>query len=130
MTSGQILFYAVVLLLILFYVRRYMQMRSIRQYSPGEVRERMHDQNVVLLDVRTDPERRAQAIRGSLHLPLQQLDRRVQELEGYRSKEIICYCRSGNRSLTAAMLLRKRGFTVGNLKGGLAEWNLAARQGE
>src|SRR5512140_3187782 len=130
MTSGQILFYAVVLLLVLLYVRKYMQTRSIRQYSPGEVRERLHDRNVVLLDVRTEAERRAQVIRGSLHLPLQQLARRVQELEGYRSKEIICYCRSGNRSLSAALLLRKRGFNVGNLKGGLAEWNMEARQNQ
>lgn len=130
MTGGQILFYAVVLLLILLYVRKHMQMRSIHQYSPGELRERMHDRNVVLLDVRSDVERRAQVIRGSLHLPLQQLGRRVQELEGYRSKEIICYCRSGNRSLTAALLLRKKGFNAGNLKGGLAEWNLASRQGQ
>ena len=128
MTSGQILLYALVLLLVALYVRKYLQTRSIRQYSPGEVRERMHDRNVVLLDVRTDAERHAQAIRGSLHLPLQQLGRRVRELEGYRSKEIICYCRLGNRSLSAALLLRKQGFNVGNLKGGLAEWNLAARQ--
>ena len=128
MTSGQIFFYAVVLLIILLYLRKYLQTRSIRQYSPGEVRQRLNDRNVVLLDVRTEPERRAQLIRGSLHLPLQQLDRRVQELEGYRSKEIICYCRSGNRSLSAALLLRKRGFNAGNLKGGLAQWNLATRQ--
>jgi rhodanese-related sulfurtransferase len=125
MTSGQILFYGVVLLLVLLYVRRYFRMRSIKQYSPGEVRERMQDRSVVLLDVRTDAERRAQTIRGSLHLPLQHLAARVQELEGYRSKEIICYCRSGNRSLSAALLLRKHGFNAGNLKGGLAEWNLA-----
>ncbi len=128
MTSGQILFYAVVLLLLVLYVRRRLQMRSIRQYSAGELRGRMNDRDVVLLDVRTDAERSAQAIRGSLHLPLQQLDRRVRELEGYRSKEIICYCRSGNRSLTAALLLRKRGFNAGNLEGGLAEWNIAAQQ--
>ncbi len=128
MTSGQIIFYAVVLLLILLYVRRYLQMRSIHQYSPGEVSKKIGDRNVVLLDVRTDAERRARAIRGSIHLPLQQLSQRLPELEGYRSKEIICYCRSGNRSLTAALLLRKKGFNAGNLKGGLAEWNLASRQ--
>ncbi len=32
-----------------------------------------------------------------------------------------------NLALTAALLLRKRGFDAGNLKGGLAEWNLEAR---
>jgi rhodanese-related sulfurtransferase len=128
MTSGQILIYGILLLLIVLYVRRYLQTRSIRQYSAGEVRQKLNDRNIVLLDVRTEVERRAQTIRGSLHLPLQQLNQRVKELEAYRSKEIICYCRSGNRSMSAAILLRKRGFNVGNLKGGIAEWNLAARQ--
>ncbi len=128
MTSGQILIYGVLLVLLLLYVRKYLQTRSVKQYSPGELREKMGDRNVVLLDVRTEPERRAQAIRGSLHLPLQQLDRRLSELEGYRSKEIICYCRSGNRSMSAALFLRKRGFNAGNLKGGLVEWNLATAQ--
>jgi rhodanese-related sulfurtransferase len=127
MTGGQIFLYAVIALLILLYFRKYMQTRSIRQYSPAEVRERLRDRNIVLLDVRTEAERRAQAIRGSLHLPLQQMGQRVRELEAYRSKEIICYCRSGNRSLSAALLLSKQGFNAGNLKGGLAEWNLAAR---
>jgi rhodanese-related sulfurtransferase len=128
MTSGQILIYGLILLLIVLYVRRYLQTRSIRQYSAGEIQQKLNDRNIVLLDVRTEAERRAQSIRGSLHLPLQQLGQRVKELEGYRSKEIICYCRSGNRSMSAAVLLHKRGFNVANLKGGLAEWNLAARQ--
>jgi rhodanese-related sulfurtransferase len=128
MTIGQILFSGVVLMLVLLYVRRYMQTRSIRQYSPGEVRRKMDDRSIVLLDVRTEEERRANAIRGSLHLPLQQLAGRVQELEAYRSKEVICYCRSGNRSLNAALLLQRQGFNAANLKGGLAAWNLAARR--
>jgi rhodanese-related sulfurtransferase len=128
MTGGQIFLYGVIALLVLLYVRKYLQTRSIRQYSPAEIRERLSDRSMVLLDVRTEAERRAQAIRGSLHLPLQHLDRRLQELEAYRSKEIVCYCGSGTRSLTAAILLAKRGFNAGNLKGGLAEWNLAARE--
>jgi rhodanese-related sulfurtransferase len=128
MTSGQILFYGVILLFVALYVRRYLQTRSIRQYSAGEVRQKLNDRSIVLLDVRTEVERQAQNIRGSLHLPLQQLGQRLKELEAYRAKEIICYCRSGNRSMSAAVLLHKRGFNVGNLRGGLAEWNLAARQ--
>jgi rhodanese-related sulfurtransferase len=88
----------------------------------------LNDRSIVLLDVRTDAERRAQAIRGSLHIPLQQLASRLSELEGYRSKEIVCYCRSGNRSLSASLLLRKRGFKAANLKGGLTDWNNTSGQ--
>ena len=128
MTSGQIVFYTVVLFIVVLYVRRYLQMRSIQQYSPGALREKLRDRNVVLLDVRTEAERSVQGIRGSLHIPLQQLSGRLKELEGYRSREIVCYCRSGNRSLSAAILLRKRGFNAGNLKGGISEWNLTALQ--
>jgi rhodanese-related sulfurtransferase len=128
MTSGQIIFYTVVLLVLLLYIRRYLQIRSIQQYTPQEVREKLRDRSVVLLDVRTEKERSVQGIRGSLHVPLQQLNGRLKELEGYRAKEIICYCASGNRSVSAALLLRKRGFTAANLKGGIAEWNLATLQ--
>ena len=44
-------------------------------------------------------------------------------LEKYKSKEIICYCASGSRSVNAGLKLKKAGFTVGNLRGGIASWN-------
>jgi len=128
MIGEQVLLYGVFGVVGLLLLRRYWKMRSIRQYSPQEVRERLHDRNVLLLDVRTDMEHRAQTIGGSLHIPLQQLRRRLQDLDRYRSKEIICFCSSGNRSLTAAYLLRKRGFNTGNLKGGLSQWTFAPEQ--
>ena len=50
---------------------------------------------------------------------LKELDRRRGELDKYRDRPIIAYCRSGNRSGTAGSLLRKNGFqTVYNLGGG------------
>jgi len=76
-----------------------------------------------MLDVRTARERSYRSIPGSLHIPLHELNARMKELERYRSKEIICYCASGSRSISAALRLKKAGFNVANLEGGLATWN-------
>ncbi len=77
----------------------------------------------MLLDVRTLNERQSRSIPSSIHIPLHELFSRMKELEKHRSKEIICYCASGNRSVSAGIKLKKAGFTVGNLKGGIASWD-------
>jgi rhodanese-related sulfurtransferase len=47
----------------------------------------------------------------------------VDELEDLKDKEVICYCRSGNRSGQACMILEQLGFSnVNNLAGGMLEW--------
>ena len=79
--------------------------------------------STVLLDVRTTGERQRGCIKGSLHIPLHELGRRTDELGKHRNKEVICYCQSGNRSTAAAARLKKEGFTVANMKGGISEWN-------
>lgn len=124
MTATQIILYAVLALAVVLYIRRVLIARSIKHYEPSEASERSSNGgSAVLLDVRTDSERRAQHITGSLHVPLNELTRRMDELKKYKSREVICYCRSGNRSLTAAAMLRKQGFTTANMRGGLEEWN-------
>ncbi|MBI5464507.1 MAG: rhodanese-like domain-containing protein, partial [Ignavibacteriales bacterium] len=84
-------------------------------------------QNFFLLDVRTDSERQLGTIRGSVHIPLHHIVRRIEELEKHKAKEIICFCQTGNRSVSAALLLKRRGFKVANLVGGMAEWNFSHR---
>jgi len=45
------------------------------------------------------------------------------EIENLKNEEIICYCRSGKRSMQAAMMLETFGFTnVVNLDGGMNAW--------
>ena len=128
MTATQIVIYALLALVALFYLRRLILARRIGQYTPVQVAQKLRDsRHVLLLDVQTDSEHRSHHIKGAIHIPLQALRRRVEELHKYRNREIICYCRSGSRSLTAALQLHKLGFTTGNMKGGLAEWNFSQR---
>ncbi len=42
-------------------------------------------------------------------------------------KEVLVYCRSGNRSAVAAKQLREAGFTVTELEGGMNAWSSAGK---
>ena len=124
MASFQLMLFGLIAVVVFLYARRLLRLRSIPQYSPAEAADRMKSgPRLLLLDVRTAQERSGQHIKGSMHIPLQELRGRVGELQKHKDKEIVCYCRSGNRSLSAAALLRKRGFTAANMKGGMVEWN-------
>lgn len=124
MSAGQIIIYLFIGFIIFSYLRKFLNNKKIEHYDPIEIHKRMKDQNnMLLLDVRTDPERKRGHIKGSVHIPLNQLRKREQELEKYKGKEIVCYCRSGSRSLNAAVFLHKKGFNASNLKGGISAWN-------
>ena len=76
-----------------------------------------------LLDVRQNEEHEEFALEPSILIPLHELPERVAELDEYRNKELIVYCRSGNRSQQACMFLELSGFTnVVNLTGGMLAW--------
>jgi NADPH-dependent 2,4-dienoyl-CoA reductase/sulfur reductase-like enzyme/rhodanese-related sulfurtransferase len=77
----------------------------------------------LLLDVRDDAERRHGYVPGSLHIPLPQLRGRLTELP--RDRDIIPYCRSGQRSYYACRILAQHGFQVRNLTGSYRTWEIA-----
>jgi rhodanese-related sulfurtransferase len=126
MSGSSIVLLLVVALILFVVVRRVLQARSIANCRPSDLPENpAKDQKIILLDVRTAAERAQGAIPGSIHIPLQELSRRLGELEKYRSRKVICYCQSGSRSVSATLLLTKSGFTAMNLVGGIAEWNFS-----
>ena len=124
MTTSQIILLIFAALIGFFYLKKFISTRGIVQYEPVDAATKLkNSRNTILLDVRTPKERKEQTIKGSIHIPLYELGTRSEELLKYKDKEIICYCRSGNRSLTAAAKLRKKGFNSANLKGGIIRWN-------
>jgi rhodanese-related sulfurtransferase len=76
-----------------------------------------------LVDVR-EPGERADFNIGGTHLPLGRIQRiELDEIDGWKDQEVICYCRSGNRSGQACLVLETAGFTnVKNLTGGMMAW--------
>lgn len=75
----------------------------------------------VVLDVRAPHERQQAYIEGSVHMPLNHLKERTNELP--RDKRIVVHCAGGYRSAIGASLLQAAGFTaVADLLGGIAAW--------
>ena len=74
------------------------------------------------LDVRTIPEHVDRAIPNTNCIPLQEIEKRLDELNDYKDKIIIVYCRSGNRSGKATKILKENGFDAINLIGGINSW--------
>lgn len=93
---------------------RLAQWREIATLDPAQTR---------LLDVRTQAERQKGFIPGSMHIPLDELRARLDELP--RDKELIVYCQSGQRSYFACRLLAQNGFRVRNLTGSYRTWKTA-----
>jgi rhodanese-related sulfurtransferase len=80
-------------------------------------------ESVHLLDVREDAERAEYNI-GGTHLSLRKVQSMmIDDIEDWKNDEVVIYCRSGNRSGTAALFLEQIGFknTV-NLTGGMVAW--------
>lgn len=80
--------------------------------------ERIH-----LIDVREADERAEDNIGGTF-LPLGKIQMMLtDDIDSLKNEEVICYCRSGKRSMQACMMLESFGFTnVKNLEGGLLGW--------
>lgn len=79
----------------------------------------------VLLDVRRPDEHAYAALPGSILIPLNELEERLDELADVKQLEsIVVYCHHGIRSMSARMVLTNHGFTATSLKGGLDAWSL------
>jgi phage shock protein E len=80
---------------------------------------------VVILDVRTEAEYKSETghLKGALLMPIQELESRLGELEHYKDKTILAYCRTGNRSGRAERILTQHGFHALNMLGGITQWN-------
>ncbi len=97
----------------------------IIQISPQEAYSMiMEEEDVFLLDVRTQAEYEEGYIEGAVLIPVSELEKRLAEVP--MDKKILVYCRSGRRSMTAAELLVNNGYTeVYNIQGGIISWHNA-----
>jgi rhodanese-related sulfurtransferase len=100
----------------------------VASVEPKDVASRMNGKSSpstrpMLLDVRQPEEFRSGHIQGAKLIALGELQQRMQELP--RDREIICVCRSGNRSGSAVRLLTSAGYQAVNMRGGMIGWSQA-----
>jgi rhodanese-related sulfurtransferase/rubrerythrin len=100
-------------------------MDEVKRITTEELKEILEKDEMgqfVLVDVRQPEEYRASHIPGARLFPLGELESRHGELE--KDEKIVTYCRSGHRSMGAAILLCGLGFKdVYTMDGGMLDWD-------
>ncbi len=101
------------------------------EVTPRDVQTLMRDRTrttPIFVDCRRPDEHDVARIEGSVLIPMQDIERRADELEGEggsRSHPLIVHCHHGARSLRVATTLRAMGFTdVRSMAGGIDLWSL------
>ncbi|VAW68944.1 hypothetical protein MNBD_GAMMA09-1920 [hydrothermal vent metagenome] len=103
-----------------------LKLSNVLQRNVNDAVRLMNDEDVLLLDVREPNEYSSGHIRDAVHIPVSALNKRINELEKFKDREILAYCRSGSRSNQACRTLSKHGFEkVSNLAGGIMGWSSA-----
>ena len=93
----------------------------VPEISVQEAEQRARSGAGVIVDVREPEELEEAAVPGALHIPLGQLAQRAGELP--QDKELLLFCRSGNRSSFATEYLRGAGRDDAvNVAGGILAW--------
>jgi adenylyltransferase/sulfurtransferase len=92
------------------------------EITPQQLKARLdRGDRPVLLDVRQDWETRLCRLADAIHIPIEEIEFRTEELNP--DDEIVVYCHQGVRSAAVASFLRERGFArAANLAGGLDHW--------
>lgn len=95
--------------------------RNVPNVSPAEANKRLQaDADIIVVDVRQPSETASGVVAGSVVIPLSEFGRRMAELP--RDRPIMTICRSSHRSPIAARQLKRAGYDVTNIKGGIIGW--------
>jgi rhodanese-related sulfurtransferase len=90
------------------------------ELAPERVRELLEAGEATLVDVREDLEWEAGRVPGAVHIELNELASRAEEVPKQRAA--VFYCRTGNRSAMAAEAFAQAGWDAHNMAGGLIAW--------
>lgn len=110
-------------LVVLFRGQIMLRLSGVQSVDPAGAVDLVNHHDGVVVDVREDSEWKQGHVRDAKHIPLGQVGQRTSELP---DQPLVVMCRSGNRSATAAVRLKKAGFDqVYNMSGGIMAWQNA-----
>jgi len=104
-----------------------MPVRSLNPHEVTDLRAKSA-QPVTILDVREPWEYERVHLPDCLHIPMDDLRDRLDELD--REQTYVILCHHGNRSLQVATFMQSRGFkNIINLAGGIEDWAVSLEPG-
>ncbi|MFB1050168.1 rhodanese-like domain-containing protein [Paraliobacillus sp. JSM ZJ581] len=93
----------------------------MKEISADALAEKLQQkENVNIIDVREDFEVAEGKIPEAKHIPLGEIETRVNELD--KNEHYYLICRSGGRSGNACSFLQSQGYDVTNVTGGMLAW--------
>jgi sulfur-carrier protein adenylyltransferase/sulfurtransferase len=93
------------------------------EIGASEAEPLLAEGDAYLLDVREQDEWEQGHIPGAVHIPRGSLESRAESALPDKSRPVVAYCASGNRSIFAAKTLGELGYSdVRSLAGGFADW--------
>ncbi len=96
---------------------------NIKSLKPSEFRKLITENSIQLVDVRTPEEYHQHKIDGAQLINIYDANfENMIDANLDASIPVAVYCHSGMRSMSAAKILAKKGYTVYNLRGGLLFW--------
>jgi molybdopterin/thiamine biosynthesis adenylyltransferase/rhodanese-related sulfurtransferase len=96
---------------------------EIDEVDASRAREILEEDSGVLVDVRERDEWDEGHIPGAVHVPRGNLESRIENAVPEKSRQVVVYCASGNRSAFAAKTLEDLGYQhVVSLAGGFTDW--------
>ena len=94
-----------------------------KRASVLEVTQLINRGKTIIVDVRNPEEFAKGSLPDAKNIPLPELEKRVAELEKFKTRPIVVVCQKGARSATGVAVLTKAGFAEAtSLEGGIDEW--------
>ena len=99
-----------------------MSIKSINSSQAENLIKKKED--LLILDVRRPGEFKESRIVNSINIPVEEIEWEVEELENFKDKPILVYCKIGVRSSIACNFLEAEGFSeLYNLRGGILDFS-------
>lgn len=95
------------------------------KYINNEQAENLIEKNdeLLILDVRSANEFEENRIYNAVNIPVDELEEEIYELEDYKDRPVLVYCKSGKKSSVACNLMEEEGFSnLYNLRGGISDY--------
>lgn len=97
--------------------------RRYKRVSTAGAIDLINNKDPVILDVREPFEHAKGHIQDSINIPAAKLDKRINEIEKFKTRPLLVVCQTGTRSASSCKKLYKHGFTgVMHLSGGIQAW--------
>ncbi len=112
----------VITIIFVFAILKYiLPARGVRQITINELKERLDDEEIQLIDVRHPLKYRQFHIYGFDNIPLSEIKKRATNLS--MENEVITICQTGTQGNQACKKLKRLGFkNLANVRGGLSTW--------